>query len=115
MEQAANAVETGIVLPWRAGGFQFHRYRILMDLFLPSQNLLEVEDMMLLSEKCLLHRMMSSSVRQWERGDESIACPLSSEQRQNMATQSPGRLVVYWFSSYEDAVISIDLLCILVW
>lgn len=94
IEEAANRVETENLLPWRAGGFQFHRYKILMDIFLPSQNLLEVDDMMLMSEKCLLHRMMSSSVRQWERGDEAIACPLSSNQRQNMATGSPGRSVI---------------------
>lgn len=64
-----------------------------MDLFLPTQNLLEVDEILPMGEKCLLHRMMSLTVRQWERGDENIACPLSASQRQNMATQSPGRSV----------------------
>ncbi|XP_063821116.1 uncharacterized protein LOC135071258 [Ostrinia nubilalis] len=106
VEESQSGVETEFVLPFRAGDFQFHRYQILMDLFLPTQNLLEVDDILSLSEKCLLHRMMSSSVRQWERGDENIACPLSAQQRQNMATQSSGR--IHSRCPIEEGVIQTD-------
>ncbi|KAL0851229.1 hypothetical protein ABMA28_007073 [Loxostege sticticalis] len=77
-----------------------------MDLFLPTQNLLEVDEILTMGEKCLLHRMMSLTVRQWERGDENIACPLSASQRQNMATQSPGR--IHSRCPIEEGVIQTD-------
>lgn len=62
-----------------------------MDLFLPSQNLVDVDEILTVPEKCLLHRMLSSAVRLWERGDENVACPLTSEQSQNMISQSNTR------------------------
>lgn len=62
-----------------------------MDLLLPSMNQLEVDDSLLLEEKCLLHRMISSSVQQWERGDENVVCPRSAEQRQSMVTEGNNR------------------------
>lgn len=91
-QSSVNAVETEFVLPYRASAFQFHKYKLLMDLFLPSQNLIEVDEILSLDEKCLLHKMLSSAVRQWERGDEGTVCPVSAEQSQNMATASSSRL-----------------------
>ncbi|XP_047985605.1 uncharacterized protein LOC125225796 isoform X2 [Leguminivora glycinivorella] len=84
IEEAANAVETEFVTPYRASGFQFNKYKLLMDLFLPTQNLLDPE-ILSVEEKCLLHVMMSGSVRHWERGDEDRVCPLASEQMQHLA------------------------------
>lgn len=56
-----------------------------MELFLPSQsNILTIDDSLSGIEKCLLHKMLSSTVRPWERGDESIVCPLTIENRQFM-------------------------------
>ncbi|KAJ8735515.1 hypothetical protein PYW07_007135 [Mythimna separata] len=95
-QSSANAVETEFILPYRASSFQFHKYKILMDIFLPSQNLIQVDDILSVGEKCLLHRMLSSAVRQWERGDENLVCPLSAQLSQssnNMQTQSTGRVI----------------------
>lgn len=64
-----------------------------MDLFLPSQNLIDVDEILTLDEKCLLHKMLSSVVRQWERGDERSECPMS-EQAQSMQTASSSRLAL---------------------
>lgn len=95
-QSSANAVETEFILPYRASSFQFHKYKILMDIFLPSQDLIHIDDILPVGEKCLLHRMLSSAVRQWERGDENLVCPLSAQLSQssiNMQTQSTGRWV----------------------
>lgn len=92
IEESPNTVESDYVLPFRASAFQFHRYKLLMELFLPSQpDLLSVDESLTLVEKCLLHKMLSSSVRPWERGDESVVCPLSAKRRQTMTRQSSTR------------------------
>ncbi|XP_075971881.1 uncharacterized protein LOC142973766 [Anticarsia gemmatalis] len=91
-QSSANAVETEFILPYRASSFQFHKYKLLMDIFLPSQDLITVDESLPIDEKCLLHRMISSTVRQWERGDENVVCPVSAQQSQNMLTQSSDRI-----------------------
>lgn len=90
-QSSANAVETEFLLPYRASSFQFHKYKLLMDIFLPSQNLIDVDEILPVEEKCLLHEMLSSTVRRWERGDENIVCPISAQQSQTMVTQSNAR------------------------
>ncbi|XP_013135275.1 PREDICTED: uncharacterized protein LOC106100794 [Papilio polytes] len=106
IEQASNPIETEFVLPYRASAFQFHKYKLLMDLFLPSQNLLESDESLTLVERCLLHKILSSAVRPWERGDENVTCPLSAEQMENMATNSSGR--IHSRCPIEDGVIQTD-------
>ncbi|RVE41787.1 hypothetical protein evm_013556 [Chilo suppressalis] len=106
IEESSNAIETEFLLPFRASNFQFHKYKLLMDLFLPTQNLLQANESLSLTDTCLLHRIMSSTVRQWERGDENLVCPLSIQQRQTMATQSSGR--VHSRCPIEDGVIHTD-------
>ncbi|XP_048489173.1 uncharacterized protein LOC105385944 [Plutella xylostella] len=92
IEQAANPVETEFVTPYRASAFQFHKYKLLMDLFIPGQNVLEVDEILTTHEKCLLHRMMSSTVHRWERGDESTSCPVSVELTQRLMSNNSDRL-----------------------
>ncbi|KAJ0182570.1 hypothetical protein K1T71_001939 [Dendrolimus kikuchii] len=88
-QSSAGAVETEFVLPFRASGFQFHKYKLLMDLFLPSQdNILNVDEILTVGEKCMLHKIISSTVWQWERGDENVVCPVSAQMSMNMAIQS---------------------------
>ncbi|CAK1539938.1 unnamed protein product [Leptosia nina] len=103
IERAANVFESEFLLPYRASAFQFHKYKMLMDLFLPSQDLIVADETLSLEEKCLLHKVLSSSVRPWERGDENIVCPLSAERRQHMASTSASRL--YSRCPIEDGVI----------
>ncbi|CAH0592402.1 unnamed protein product [Chrysodeixis includens] len=94
-QSSANAVETEFILPYRASSFQFHKYKVLMDIFLPSQDLIRVNETLTISETCLLHRMLSSTVRRWERGDENVVCPLTQQMSQNsnnMETQSSNRI-----------------------
>ncbi|CAG4965035.1 unnamed protein product [Colias eurytheme] len=88
VEKAANVVETEFVLPYRASAFQFHKYKLLMDIFLPSQDLIDADEFFSTEEKCLLHKIISSTVRPWERGDENIVCPLSIQQRQNIVSSN---------------------------
>ncbi|KAF9816162.1 hypothetical protein SFRURICE_003713, partial [Spodoptera frugiperda] len=92
-QSSVNAIETEFLLPFRASSFQFNKFKILMDIFLPSQNLVQVDEILPIAEKCLMHKMLSSTVRQWERGDENLVCPLSAQlgQNNNMDTQSNSR------------------------
>ncbi|XP_068626464.1 uncharacterized protein [Battus philenor] len=106
IEQATNPIENEFVLPFRASAFHFHKYKLLMDLFLPSQNFLEMDESLSIIEKCLLHKMLSSAVQPWERGDENLTCPLSAEQRQGMITQSSTR--IYSRCPIEDGIIQTD-------
>ncbi|CAH2102607.1 unnamed protein product [Euphydryas editha] len=102
IEQAANTLETEFVLPYRASAFQFHKYKLLMELFLPSQpDLINVDESLNSVEKCLLHKMISSTVQPWERGDENIVCPVSIQHRQMQ--QSANR--IYSRCPIEDGVI----------
>ncbi|XP_050666240.1 uncharacterized protein LOC126966310 [Leptidea sinapis] len=93
IEEAANSIETEFLLPFRASAFQFHKYKLLMDIFLPSQDLIDVDELLHLEEKCLLHTLISSTVQPWERGDENIVCPLSAEQQQSISIESRTRLL----------------------
>ncbi|VVD01341.1 unnamed protein product [Leptidea sinapis] len=93
IEEAANSIETEFLLPFRASAFQFHKYKLLMDIFLPSQDLIDVDELLHLKEKCLLHTMISSTVQPWESGDENIVCPLCAEQRQSISIESRTRLL----------------------
>lgn len=102
-QSSANAIETEFILPYRASNFQFHKYKILMDIFIPSQDLIRVNETLTVSETCLLHRMLSSTVRRWERGDENVVCPLTqqlSQNSNNMETQSSGR----WVSKHASNI-----------
>lgn len=94
-QSSVNAIETEFLLPFRASSFQFNKFKILMDIFLPSQNLVQVDEILPIAEKCLMHKMLSSTVRQWERGDENLVCPLSAQlgQNNNMDAQSNSRWV----------------------
>lgn len=98
IQRSGTLEESEFVLPYRASAFQFHKYKILMEVFLPSQNLLQVNETLSVVEKCFLHRMLSSTVQQWERGDENIVCPVTAEQRQGMVTQSSVRYVYVIFT-----------------
>ncbi|CAH0724810.1 unnamed protein product, partial [Brenthis ino] len=106
IEEAANTVGSEFVLPFRASAFQFHKYKLLMELFLPSQSdIINVDEWLNNIEKCLLHKMLSSTVRPWERGDESLVCPLTVQNRQSMA-QSANR--IYSRCPIEEGVIKTD-------
>ncbi|XP_013191318.2 uncharacterized protein LOC106135527 [Amyelois transitella] len=103
IEEASNAIETDFILPYRASAFQFFKYKILLDLFLPAQDLLTIDEILSLDEKCMLHKLLSSTVRRWERGDENVVCPLSVQMRDTMAAQSSGR--IHSRCPIEDGVI----------
>ncbi|XP_047534598.1 uncharacterized protein LOC125069199 isoform X1 [Vanessa atalanta] len=105
IELFPNLVETEFVLPYRASAFQFNRYKLLMELFLPSQSdLINVDESLNSIEKCLLHKMISSTVQPWERGDENVVCPLSVQHRHMQ--QSANRL--YSRCPIEDGVIQTE-------
>ncbi|XP_026319841.1 uncharacterized protein LOC113230229 isoform X1 [Hyposmocoma kahamanoa] len=106
IERAGTLEESDSVLPYRATAFQFHKYKILMEIFLPSQNLLQVNETLTVGEGCFLHRMLSSTVQQWERGDENLVCPVTAEQRQSMVTQSSIR--VHSRCPIEDGVVQTE-------
>ncbi|CAG4979028.1 unnamed protein product [Parnassius apollo] len=106
IEQASNPVESEFVLPYRASAFQFYKFKLLMDLFLPSQNLLDMDESLSLIESCLLHKLLSSMVQPWERGDENLTCPLSIEHRQKIINDGASR--IHSRCPIENGVIQTD-------
>lgn len=76
IERAPNVKETENVIPYRASGFQFTKYSFLLDLLIPGNNLANIQEGLTETELCTLHFLISSTVDQWERGDENKICPL---------------------------------------
>ncbi|XP_039286299.1 uncharacterized protein LOC111043365 isoform X2 [Nilaparvata lugens] len=68
-------VLTLIAVPYRISGFQAYRQQILFDYLLPVSSRYHYFNVLNDVEKCTLHRMLSSTVDPWQRGDESMTCP----------------------------------------
>ncbi|KAL1122400.1 hypothetical protein AAG570_003804 [Ranatra chinensis] len=80
------AAQGNLVVPYRPSGFQSYKYKLLINYLIPPSQGGDVfpEDALTISERCSLHFMLSSSVDEWERGDEVSTCPNSkTEQRQS--------------------------------
>ncbi|GAB0089351.1 Sec1-like protein [Sergentomyia squamirostris] len=72
--------ETEFVTPFGINGIMAPKMRVLRQLISPPAGESELEQILSQFDLCALHRLISSSVEPFERGDESRTCPL------NMAT-----------------------------
>ena len=70
----AAGVENVNNIPYRAGGNQFYKYKLIVDYFNFGDSLQFPFDALTSEEICMLHYMLSSTLDSWERGDESRTC-----------------------------------------
>lgn len=88
IERAPSIQETDLVTPYGANGIMEPKYRLLLQLISNTPGHVTFENHLTPSELCQLHRMVSSSVEPYERGDESRTCPLT--------ISSPDRVPSSW-------------------
>lgn len=77
IERAPGIHETELITPYRAYGQQSTKYQLLLNLISKRPGNIEFERFLTPSELCQLHKMISSSMEPYERGDESRTCPLN--------------------------------------
>lgn len=69
--------ETDFITPYRASGIQMPKYQVLLELISDTPGPIEFENYLTPTEMCQLHRLISSSIEPYVRGDESRVCPLN--------------------------------------
>lgn len=73
-----SVTEENFRIPYRAVGNQFYLYKLLVDYLTPGESSLFPYDSLTISERCLLHEIISNTIDPWERGDESKTCDSSN-------------------------------------
>lgn len=77
IERAPSILEQEFVTPFRANGKMTPKFELLLELISNVPGPIEFQRFLTPDEVCILHRIVSSSVEPFERGDESRVCPLN--------------------------------------
>uniref|UniRef100_A0A7G3A9X6 Putative conserved secreted protein n=1 Tax=Lutzomyia longipalpis TaxID=7200 RepID=A0A7G3A9X6_LUTLO len=77
IEKAPGIQETEFVTPFGITGIMAPKMRLLRQLISPPPGESELEQILSQFDLCALHRLISSSVQPFERGDEARTCPLN--------------------------------------
>lgn len=77
IKKAPQIKETDLVTPFRASSFQYAKHSFLLDLLIPGEKKIDLLDDLSDTDICTLHFLLSSTVDEWERGDEAYICPMS--------------------------------------
>lgn len=77
IERAPSVQEQEFVTPFRANGKMTPKFELLLELISNVAGPIDLQQVLTSDEVCVLHRMLSSSVEPFERGDESRVCPLN--------------------------------------
>lgn len=77
IERARGIRETEFTIPYGASGTMNPKFQILLNLISDTPGLLNFTEILTPSEVCTFHRLISSSVDAWQRGDEATTCPVS--------------------------------------
>ncbi|XP_055536927.1 uncharacterized protein LOC129725316 [Wyeomyia smithii] len=75
IEKAPGLRETEFVTPYSTRGLMVPKYTLLLQLVSNIPGTVEFEQFLSPSEICSLHRLLSSSVEPYQRGDERVTCP----------------------------------------
>ena len=76
ISKAPGIQETEFVTPYGINGVMAHKFKLLLSLVSKTPGIVEFEKLLTRSEICHLHRMLSSSIEPFQRGDEKRTCPL---------------------------------------
>lgn len=77
IERAPSIQEQEFVTPYRANGKMTPKFELLLELISNVAGPVDLQQVLTREEICLLHRLVSSSVEPFERGDENRVCPLN--------------------------------------
>lgn len=75
IEKAPGLQETEFLTPYSTRGIMVPKYTLLLQLVSNIPGSVEFEKFLSPLEVCLLHRMLSSTVEPYQRGDERTSCP----------------------------------------
>lgn len=77
IERAPSIQEQEFVTPFRANGKMTPKFELLLELVSNVAGPIDFQRVLTPDEICILHRIVSSSVEPFERGDENRVCPLN--------------------------------------
>lgn len=83
IEREPNSRETHLVTPYGVHGIMSAKFQLLLTLISNDSNAVHFQRILSKAEMCHLHRMISSTVQPWERGDEHSVCPMRGSQSGN--------------------------------
>lgn len=89
IERNPNVMQTDYVVPYTPKGNEFFKFKLIMDTLIPGSSYLFPNERFTPIERCTLHWMLSNSVDQWERGDESVTCGRLANYEQRFANARP--------------------------
>ncbi|EAT35855.1 AAEL012007-PA [Aedes aegypti] len=75
IEKAPGLQETEFVTPYSTRGIMVPKYKLLLQLVSNIPGTIEFDKFLSPWEICLLHRLLSSTVEPFQRGDERTSCP----------------------------------------
>ncbi|XP_062698998.1 uncharacterized protein LOC134284271 [Aedes albopictus] len=75
IEKAPGLQETEFVTPYSTRGIMVPKYKLLLQLVSNIPGTIEFDRFLSPWEICLLHRLLSSTVEPYQRGDERTSCP----------------------------------------
>lgn len=76
IEREPTVRESDLVTPYGADGIMVPKFLLLLKMISNVSNTIDIRSALTESEMCQLHRMISTTIDPWERGDESVLCPL---------------------------------------
>lgn len=75
IQRAPGVRETDDVTPYRAKGLMSPKFQLLLTMVSNVSSSIDLRKALSETELCQLHRIISTSVEPWERGDENRVCP----------------------------------------
>lgn len=85
IEREPSVHESALVTPYGADGIMGPKFMLLLKMISNASNTVDIRSALTESEMCQLHRMISATIDPWERGDESVLCPLQSRSSDSAA------------------------------
>lgn len=89
IQRAPGVRETDDVTPYRAKGLMSPKFELVLGMVSNVSSNIELRKALTDTEICQLHRILSSSVDPWERGDENRVCPAQRISVDDHTTERP--------------------------